>query len=308
MRNVVIGTLVCMSPLTALLALGWLTRTMAATIRDRWDETQERPGWLLGPRGTGGITRLLGGFAANIQLGIITFAGLAALSLPFTVLWFGAWWAGWENSFNKGYEQSAVGPSVWLLGTILALPLLTHLPFALAHAAHRQKLGAFFEWRRIRSVVASAGWRVPWLALLSVALAVPFFGLRALPVFVEEMVPGFADMTPEGQLRVAGIFDWVSAGYAFLILLFLRHRAAVAYALAAPRAAAGRSAGMWQGHQAQSIEPLGRMPSRFASAVWLLIACIIWFGLPALIVMGQFMNYKPALWLTHPVFLLPWAG
>ena len=44
------------------------------------------------------------------------------------------------------------------------------------------------------------------------------------------------------------------------------------------------------------------------SMVWLALSCAIWFGLPALIVVGQFMNYAPMLWLNHPVFLLPWAG
>ena len=237
-RDVIVGTLLCMSPLTALLALGWLTRAMGTTIRRHWGETQDRPGWLLGLRGIGGMARLFGGLAANIRVGVISAAGLAVMSLPFTVLWFGAWWAGWENSFNKGYEQAAVGPSVWLLGTVLALPLLAHLPIALAHAAHEQRFGAFFEWRRIRSVVASAGWRVAWLALLSVALAIPFFGLRATPVFIEGIVPGFADMTLDRQMQVAGSFESIGAACAFVSLLFLRHQAAGIYALAAPRAAA----------------------------------------------------------------------
>lgn len=307
-RDLIVGTLLCLSPLTALLALGWLTRAMADTIGRRWGEPVTRPGWILGPRGQGGLARLLGGLAANIRMGLISAAGLAALSLPFTVLWFGAWWAGWENSFNKGYEQAAVGPSVWLIGSLLALPLLAHLPFALAHAAQEQGLGAFFAWRRIRSVAAAAGWRVPWLAFLSVVLAVPFFGMRALPVFIEGIAPGFADMTPEGQRQVAGIFDLAGAALAFAVLLFLRHRAAVVYALAAPRAAAGRRAGVWEGNKAASISPQGKAPSRAMSAIWLKIACVIWFGLPALIVMGQFMNYSSAQWLTHPLFLLPWSG
>lgn len=109
-------------------------------------------------------------------------------------------------------------------------------------------------------------------------------------------------------MQVAGSFESIGAACAFVSLLFLRHQAAGIYALAAPRAASSRFAGMWTGHKAQLVDPRGRPPSRVISAVWFTIACIIWFGLPALIVVGQFMNYEPALWLTHPLFLLPWAG
>lgn len=308
LRDLIVGTLLCLTPLTAPIALGWLTRRMGAKVHGRWGKPTARPGWLLGPRNRGWTVRLLGGFAANIRNGVITAAGLAALSLPFTVLWLGAWWAGWENSFNKGYEQAAVGPAVWFLGTLVALPILAHLPVALAHAAAERRFAAFFEWRRIRSIVASSGWRVASLALMSVVFCVPFFGLRAIPVFIEGFVPGFSRMTAEAQADIAGLFDISGAAVAFALVLFLRQRAAVIYAVAAPHAASGRFAYLWVGHMAQSIEPVGRSPSRVAATLWLVAACVIWFGLPALMVLGQFMNYDPVLWLTHPVFLLPWAG
>jgi len=308
LRDLTIGTLLCASPLTALIALGWQVRRMGATVRRRWSEPTENPGWLMGRRDRGWTVWALGGLAANILSGITALVGLAALSLPFTVLWLGAWWVGWENSFNKGYEQAAVGPSVWFLASLVALPILTHLPFGLAHAAFEGKLSAFFEWRRIRSVVSSAGWRVAWLALMSGALCVPFFGMRAIPVFIEGVVPGFENMTHENQAQIAQWFDLFGAALAFVLVLFLRQRAACIYAIAVPRAAAGRFAHLWVGHTAQRVVPVGRTPTRVVSTFWLLIACVVWFGLPALIVMGQFMNYDSLLWLTHPMFLLPWAG
>jgi len=307
-RDLIIGTLLCVLPLTAILVLGWQNRRMNATIRSRWGNPVDQPGWLFGPRDTGRIVGLLGGLAANIRHGLISLAGLAVLSLPFTVLWLGAWWAGWENSFNKGYEQAAVGPSVWFLGTFIALPLLAHLPFALAHAAFEARFGAFLEFRRIRSIASCAGWRTAWLALMSVTLSIPFMGMRAIPVFIEDFVPGFAEMPQEGQMQVALWLDLFSAALAFVLVLFLRHRAAAIYAVAAPRAAAGRFAHLWAGHTAQGVPPVGRTPSKLEAAIWLIVSCVIWFGLPVLIVVGQFMNYDPLLWLTHPVFLLPWAG
>jgi len=272
---------------TSVIALGWLTRVMAATIARRTGGAVAPVGWLLCPRGQGAVTRLLGGLGANIRAGVLTLAGLALLTLPFTVAWLGAWWAGWENSFNKGYEQASVGPLAWAAATAVALPVLAHLPIALAHWAHEGRFGAFFEVRRIRQIFAAAGWRAVWLAVLSALAVVPFFGLRGLPVFVEGVVPGFATMTPESQAQVAQGFDLLGAALAFGILLFLRQRAAVIYA---------RAVGA------------DRAPSRAGRALWLMLAMLIWLALPVAIVFGQFLNYAPALWLTHPLFLLPWAG
>ena len=308
LRDLIFGTLICLSPLTAIFALGWQTRRMNATIRSRWDVPVDKPGWFLGPCNAGRTARISGGLSANIRNGLISFTGLAMLSLPFTVLWLGAWWAGWENSFNKAYEQAIVGPLVWFLGAFIALPILVHLPLALAHAAFEGRLGAFFEFRRIRSIAASAGWRIAWLALISVFLSIPFLGMRAIPVFIEDIVSGFDGMTLEAQLQIAPWLDLFGAALAFALTAFLRHRAAAIYAFAAPRAAAGRFTHLWVGHAAQNASPTGRTPTKLAAAIWLVSACLIWLGLPILIVVGQFINYDLLLWLTHPVFLLPWAG
>lgn len=304
----VIGTLLCLSPLTAILVLGWMSRKMAARIDARLLGVADRPRWLLGSQDTGWFEWLFGGLAANIRSGIVTLVGLALLTLPFSVLWLGAWWGGWENSFNKGYEQSSIGPIVWFVGAAIALPILAHLPMALAHAASEKRFAAFFEWRRIRSAFRAAGWRVVWLALLTTVLSVPFFGMRALPVFVEGLVPGFTDMLPEDQLAVAQMFDLAGAALAFTLVLSLRLHAAAIYCVAAPRAAHGRDSALWDGHPASRVTPKRREPSRNMGAVWLLVSSVICIGIPAQIVVGQFMNYSPIFWLTHPIFLLPWAG
>ena len=116
--NGVIGTVLCTGPVTAVIALGWLTRRQGHFARDRFGAAEEGPGWLFGPREvngrpTGRLARAVGGLAANIRSGLMALSALLAWTLPFTLLWLGAWWAGWENSFNKGYEQAFVGPSVF---------------------------------------------------------------------------------------------------------------------------------------------------------------------------------------------------
>ncbi len=306
--DLVVGTVLCLNPVTSIIALGWLTRLMRATVAGRWGDEPARPGWILGARGGGWVGRALGGLAENIRAGVVTALGLLVLTAPFTAAWLGAWWAGWENSFNKGYEQAAVGPIVWLIASIGAAYVLVHLPFALAHAAYERRFGAFFELRRLRSVAAAAGWRAAWLSLLSVAAAVPLFGMQALPVFVEGIVPGFADMTAEEQAQVGSAFGLAAAALSFTVLLFLRHRAAAIYARAVPRAATGRHAALWAGHPGAAQGASGAGPSRIGAMVWLGLAMALWAALPILIVAGQFMNYDPLLWITHPLYLLPWPG
>lgn len=279
LRDLAVGAVLCATPVTSLIALGWLTRRMAGS--------DVRPGWLLGPRHGGWLGFLAGGLAANIRTGVLAAAGLAAWTLPFALAWLGAWWAGWENSFNKGYEQAAVGPSVWLAATLLALPVLAHLPIGLAHFAATGRFGAFFELRTIRRAAAASGWRLPALAVLSAVLAVGLFGMRALPVFVEQIVPGFAGMAPETQAQIAGRFDLAAAALSFAGLLLVRRAAGAAYAFA-------------------HLRP--KPPRRVVTAVWTILACVLWLSLPVLVVFGQFVNYDPWLWLTHPLFLLPWPG
>ncbi|MEM9971652.1 MAG: hypothetical protein AAF762_11225 [Pseudomonadota bacterium] len=287
LRDLFVGTLLCMTPLTSIIALGWITRNMDARIKQLTGGHLGTPGWVLGDRGHGVTARLFGGLAANVKVGLRTAFGLALLTLPFTLFWLGAWWAGWENSFNKGYEQSNVGPLVWFAGTALSLPILALLPMAIAHMAAENRLSALFEWRRLRRIVGAAGWRLACIAILSVILSVPFLVLRAIPVFIEDFVPGFADMAPDDQYGVAMLLDVLGAMAAFAFVWFIRLRAASVYALT-------------------EATLTGRTPVSRLRAVWFLLAAVTWLPLSLFIVVAQFLNYDPWLWLTHPAYLLPW--
>jgi hypothetical protein len=75
-RDLVVGTLLCLSPVTAILALGWITRRMATTIDRRWGEAASRPGWIMGvPRGRSAAT-MAGRLSANIEAGLRAAAGI----------------------------------------------------------------------------------------------------------------------------------------------------------------------------------------------------------------------------------------
>lgn len=310
--NATIGTLLCIGPVTALIALGWLTRRQGHLARDRFGAAEEAPGWLLGPREAGGrptgrLGRALGGLAANIRTGLMALTALLAWTLPFTLLWLGAWWAGWENSFNKGYEQAFVGPSVFVLGNLLAALILPALPLALAHLATEDRLSAAFELRRLRSLVAQAGWRVPALAALTTLFALPVFAARGLITTAGDWAPWTQDLTPEDATALRGQITLALAAVAFLSTWVLRTLAARTYATAAPRAARLRP-GLWDGSQAAEAAIPARRRSRLLTALWYVIAMAATLATAFLILAGQFLDHAWWRWLFHPALTLPWAG
>ncbi|MFN0066655.1 MAG: hypothetical protein ACKVYV_03365, partial [Limisphaerales bacterium] len=60
------------------------------------------------------LHRLVGGGFANLRLGVQMAFNTWVLTLPGGLLWAVAWYAGWQNSFNKGYEHAWFGPSVFI--------------------------------------------------------------------------------------------------------------------------------------------------------------------------------------------------
>jgi len=310
--NGAIGTLLCTGPVTAVIALGWLARRSGHHARSQFGAVEEAPGWLLGPREwqgrpSGRIARGLGGLGANIRAGLMALTALLVWTLPFTLLWLGAWWAGWENSFNKGYEQAFVGPSVFLLGVIGAALVLPALPLVFAHLATEDRLSAAFELRRLRSVVAQAGWRVPALSLLASLLALPFAGARGLITTATDWAPWIADLSPDQLSTLQAQITLVLAALAFLSVWLTRSLAPRSYAPAAARAA-GLKPGLWDGTSAaEGAEPASPRP-RSLVALWYGLAMAFTLGLAFLILAGQFLDHAWWRWVFHPALTLPWAG
>lgn len=310
--NAVLGTVLCTGPVTAIIALGWLTRRSGHLARSRFGAAEEVPGWLLGPceangRPTGRIVRALGGLGANIRSGILALTALLAWTLPFTLLWLGAWWAGWENSFNKGYEQAFIGPSIFLLGALLAALILPAQPLMLSHLAAEDRLSAAFEVRRLRTLVAQSGWRLPALSVLMLLSALPFAATRGLVTTATAWAPWIEDLTADDLAALQGRIDLGLAALAFIAAWTLRSCAARIYAGAAARAA-GAHPGPWDGTAAAEGAVPARRAPRLLAAVWYVLAMAPIFGLTFLILAGQFLDHAWWRWLFHPVLTLPWAG
>jgi len=55
----------------------------------------------------------------NVRLGVQSVFNTWLLTLPACVLMLFGWYDGWNNSFNKGYEQFLVAPGISWLGMML---------------------------------------------------------------------------------------------------------------------------------------------------------------------------------------------
>ena len=301
--RLVVAVLLALTPVTAILVLGWLLRLMQreeALARAQLQRSGRRgrsaalPTWLCGGAepAHNWRQRWFGGLAENIRSGIASLATVALGTLPFSLVWLLSWWGGWENSFNKGYEQAWVGPSLGLIGVAVALPLLARLPMALAHQAVEGRAAAFFRIREVRLLIRLAGWRYVWLAFLCVAAAFPLFVLKSAPVFVEQWRPGLLDRNLEEVEAFANSYRLWATAYLVAALVFLRRYAAGLHARAALKLVA-----------------LPQSRTRSATLGGMLRAIllwIIWFGLVAQVFVGQFVSHQWVSWVNHPLIALPW--
>ncbi len=301
-----IGALLCLTAPTSLIALGWLMRRMRYVACRKAGVQAEAPGWLVGPGG--GVFWLVSGLARNVREGVMATISLALATAPFSVIWLLSWWAGWENSFSKGYEQAFVGPLLGLAGVGVFCVAMIWLPLAMVHQAVENRALALFEWRLVRSAVRHTGWGYFLFAVTSVFLALPIFAGRGLVTFASGIAPGFDDLTADEAVRLAGLIDLALAAYVFAVLFVLRGWSARIYATAIARARSGPDAGLWDHSPLATALPSGRRAWKITHWVRLALTAIVWFGLAAQIFVAQFLNHDWHLWLTHPFLLLPWAG
>jgi hypothetical protein len=298
-----IGVLLCLTPLTAVLVMGWLMRLMQTehlVARAKLDGHADAPArarlprWILAETAAArtGAPYWTGSLRANLRLGLSACITVTIGTLPFTGLWLVAWWAGWENSFNKGYEQAWVGPTLGLLGVAISLPLLSGLPMAMAHQAAEGNIASFFAWRDVRKLLRAAGWRYVGLCLLIVVAAAPLLVARIAPVLVEHWLPDFADRNADEIAAFANTYRLSCAVYLLASLVLVRRLAARLHAgamsvieVAAPPPALGRAVA----DAARTVALLG-----------------IWLGFVTLVYVGQFMSHDWLGWIVHPLIGLPW--
>lgn len=196
------------------------------------------PTWFAGSRNSDpasvGRTRswlrsALGGSVLNARLGLQLLANTWVLTLPGCLLWAVAWFAGWQNSFNKGYEHAWFGPTIFVLGMVLFSAAMAYVPLAQARQASTGDWRRFYDFRIVWRLVQRQ-----WLS--SLALAVVWAGACSLVLLVKLMpqlaqyAPTLTDRPMAEMAAVSQRFFGVMALGLFPLFVGLRLLAARVYA------------------------------------------------------------------------------
>ncbi len=316
--SIVLAIALALTPVTAVLVLGWFMRIMrreTAIALARYEGPgRKRSAALEGFAQSGelaGMQRFPGwwrGLAETFRAGLRATAALAVATLPFGALLLLAWWAGWENSFNKGYEQAWVGPSLAMAGVLLAVFILMHLPMALAHHAAERRIGAIWDLRFIRRLIARVRWRYLVFTVIMVLASAPVYLAQIVPTFIEGVFPHLATAGPEEIKSFAGRWHLAFTVYLVMVLLILRRWSARLYARAL--VAMGEEASVYVGvvrrelGLGQSVAPTS--PRRWPGLITNLLTAGLWFGFLAALFVAQFANHAWWNWVNSPIVGLPW--
>lgn len=330
-----IGSLMCLTPVTAVLVLGWLSqycrqRVIQAVLNRGLELIEDVK---LPSHGSSKNATLIAGNAPstfrrwprflshlkrNTLIGLRTYSVLFVSTSPFVLLWLFSWWAGWENSFNKGYEQAWVGPVTGIVGTVLALYLLNFIPFAFVHGALFDTWRSYFDIRAVAQIRRAAGWRFVGLVFLTVILSLPMFAAKTLPVFIEQIYPDFVHWDEAQLENFKNQMRLGAAAYVFFSLWFLKGLASRIYARAIirlqSRSPAHASPGFPLVIPGNSVGCAGQpQPTRKVIGFLnrMLQATLVysfWFVFVAQIFVSQFLNHNWVHWINHPLIQLPWFG
>jgi len=273
------------------------------------------------------LRRRLGGLGRNARLGVQMIFNTWVLTLPGCLLWAVAWFGGWQNSFNKGYEHAWFGPTVFLLGMLLFSAAMGYVPLAQARQASTGDWRRFYDFRLIWRLV-----RRQWLA--SLALAVVWAGASGLVLLVKLMpqiaqyIPSLMDRPPAEVVSISQQFFAVMALGLYPLFVGLRLLAARVYAHALRTgyqsgALTEDDLGDAEWHALRRLELLvpAPLPERrwfVRLAAWLATRTgqvaaaaavfAVWFVFSFLVVVSEFAaitEYGRG-WCNQPMIQLPW--
>lgn len=299
-----------LTPITAVLTLGWLVRlarreAMIALLSQGWALRRRQAIADLArlPDAEAAFPGFLRGLWRALRAGVFATAGITMLTLPASALLALSWWAGWENSFNKGYEQAWVGPALGLAGTLIAAMTLLHAPMLTAHAAVERRLAAFLEFGVARRLIGAVRWRYLALGVATVVATMPLLALQAILVFM-------ANTMDDATARATGAqLHGLATIYLLLVTTVLRLWAARLYARAVLAA--------WPACRLRDLAPaLGiAVPSsppapptrRLAALVTGTIGFATWVVFILALYVAQFANHAWWHWFSQPFIGLPWV-
>jgi hypothetical protein len=332
----VLGALFTLTPLSAILVVGWTQRAAARSVERSWsrrtghgvsDGSPRWPRWILaddaGARFSQGkyLSALFGSLWANFRQGIAALVPVFIVTAPFSALWLLSWWAGWENSFNKGYEQAWVGPVVALTGIAYFLLLMTLLPLAQSRQALTGSWRTFFDIAGLRALYRESRIALIFLGILFFVAGFAVLGLKITPMPMGNQISDARKLE-----EAVGLYALIAGAVVFPLYVTVRLAAARIYAAAAIRLASKGEErfGLLSAQERALMEGYGIVPGEArrsgalvrtlkgsanlvgATATAVLMA-IVWFGVVAQVYAGQFLNHNWIGWLNHPLIQLPWS-
>lgn len=282
------------------------------------------PGWL---RRTARIPgALFESLGRNLKVGLFTLGVTYAATGPGCLLWLGSWYAGWNNSFHKGYEQAAVGPLTGVLGTILFILAMTYVPMAWAHAAAAGDPRAFFDFGLIRRVCRSRPAIMALYALIFSLAQLPVSVMKVLPLAFTGINPALEEAGPEEVQRILTIYHLACAAVVFSAYLMVHLLAARIYATSLTRLLARDPSLVTRLHPAiaRSLDALELLPAAPPRRKHPLVAVVLgtgrwgtdlvfrvatfllWFTVVAQLFVTEFLIYHPFVgWMNQPLVHLP---
>ena len=350
------GMLFCQSILGAFLVIGWTFRLMQRRVlKSWWKKSKARdtqsfaeflaldsrtvehlhwPNWFaaqnfstLEPRLFTRLKSLFVSFRANLKTGVQGIFNIWLFTVPASVLWLFGWHYGWDNSFNKGYEQSWVGPVIAWLGIFLFIAAMFYVPMAQARQAATGNWKNFYQFAFIWKLI-----RRKWLANLGLAIcyslaSLPVMWLSAVPSFFPNINPKLSQFTPAQTIDFLNTFYFWAALAFFPAFVFLRIISAKIYASAILKSV--QSGAISQESLAenewQALHRLGLLEIQAVApkpVLWRIVAwagtragritagfltALVWFSFVAQIYIREFLNYHVGFgWLNQPLVQLPW--
>jgi hypothetical protein len=356
------GMIFCQSVLGALAVLGWTYRLMQRSVLKQWWKLSAAPTkaarfeeFVAGHPGTGGHVHWPNWFLAqnlratvrlgwrrntgllfralfaslwlNVRLGVQGIFNTWVFTLPACVLMLFGWYDGWNNSFNKGYEQFWIGPAVSWIGILSFIVAMLYVPMAQARQAVTGDWRSFYQFRLVWTLV-----RRRWLACFGLAAfyalcSVPLMILVAVVTSLPNINAKLADLTPEQAIGFLNRYYFWSALFVFPAFVALRLVAARIYGTALLKAVQTGAIAQdalaeteWQALQRLDLlqvdPPRIRHPvlrvaawagTRAGRITFGFLTGLVWFIFLGQLYIAQFFNYRGAtVWLNQTLVQLPW--
>ena len=257
--------------------------------------------------------------------GLQIFLNTAIFLVPIGMLWSFSWWGGWNNSFFKGYESYAVGPSLGFTGVMLFCVVMLYVPLAQARHAITGQWRAFWDVRMIRQIIGARPFACLFLALAFAIAQVPVMLLKSIPFQFTETVAHYDVMTDAQVHDLSQAYFFYCGIYILLAALLLKYWAMRIYTKGILKLIHKDvvRAEQLSGCEAQALDSFGISDvGKCAEGAWkrvvkwplqtlCLIACLLlWFSFVGQLYFAQFLKYDSngygKGWVNQPLIHLPW--